>query len=136
MAGLGASQHGYPPRSHEPWTKLVHRERLPEWFAYNPKTMRPPPLSHDTKCMKILSWNINGLHDVVTTKGFSARDLAQRENFDVLCLQETHLEASLGVSAIRLLIYTVPLWCYVMGQCYSEQLSPIMMCLWSYIMNL
>uniref|UniRef100_A0A0D3EV47 DNA-(apurinic or apyrimidinic site) endonuclease n=1 Tax=Oryza barthii TaxID=65489 RepID=A0A0D3EV47_9ORYZ len=56
--------------------------RLPEWFAYNPKTMRPPPLSHDTKCMKILSWNINGLHDVVTTKGFSARDLAQRENFD------------------------------------------------------
>uniref|UniRef100_A0A0E0C8W6 DNA-(apurinic or apyrimidinic site) endonuclease n=2 Tax=Oryza meridionalis TaxID=40149 RepID=A0A0E0C8W6_9ORYZ len=82
MAGLGASQHGYPPRSHEPWTKLVHRERLPEWFAYNPKTMRPPPLSHDTKCMKILSWNVNGLHDVVTTKGFSARDLAQRENFD------------------------------------------------------
>uniref|UniRef100_J3L4Y6 DNA repair nuclease/redox regulator APEX1 n=1 Tax=Oryza brachyantha TaxID=4533 RepID=J3L4Y6_ORYBR len=92
MSGFAASQRGYPPQGHEPWTKLTHREKLPEWLAYNPRTMRPPPLSRDTKCMKILSWNVNGLHDVVTTQGFSAPNLAQRENFDVLCLQETHLE--------------------------------------------
>ncbi|KAL6853511.1 hypothetical protein ACP4OV_019540 [Aristida adscensionis] len=88
-----ASQHGYPAQSQrsEPWTRLTHRERLPQWRAYNPRTMRPPPLGSDTKCMKILSWNVNGLQTVVDS-GFSALELARRENFDILCLQETHLE--------------------------------------------
>ncbi|KAG8055094.1 hypothetical protein GUJ93_ZPchr0001g32276 [Zizania palustris] len=59
MSSMAASQsqHGYPTQSSEPWTKLTHTERLQDWFAYNPRTMRPPPLSYDTKCMKILSWN-------------------------------------------------------------------------------
>ncbi|PAN27993.1 hypothetical protein GQ55_5G125100 [Panicum hallii var. hallii] len=86
-----ASQRGYHARSNEPWTRLSHRERKPGWFAYNPRTMRPPPLSSDTNFMKILSWNVNGLQTAVEL-GFSADQLASRENFDVLCLQETHLQ--------------------------------------------
>uniref|UniRef100_A0A453FQS2 Endonuclease/exonuclease/phosphatase domain-containing protein n=1 Tax=Aegilops tauschii subsp. strangulata TaxID=200361 RepID=A0A453FQS2_AEGTS len=75
----------------EPWTRLSHSKKLPGWVAYNPKTMRPPPLSGDTKQMKILSWNVNGLRNIVQSGGFFSA-LAQRENFDVLCLQETHLK--------------------------------------------
>ncbi|XP_048548596.1 DNA-(apurinic or apyrimidinic site) endonuclease, chloroplastic-like [Triticum urartu] len=75
----------------EPWTRLSHSKKLPGWVAYNPRTMRPPPLSGDTKQMKILSWNVNGLRNIVQSGGFSSA-LAQRENFDVLCLQETHLK--------------------------------------------
>jgi exodeoxyribonuclease III len=82
-------QHGYPARRPaEPWTQLTHRERLPEWVAYNPRTMRPPPLSSDTNSMKILSYNVNGLQAAVQS-GFSALELAHSENFDVLCLQDT-----------------------------------------------
>ncbi|KAL6616230.1 hypothetical protein ACP70R_038500 [Stipagrostis hirtigluma subsp. patula] len=87
MMSTTASQQG---SLSEPWTRLTHRERLPGWYAYNPRTMRPSPLSSDT-CMKILSWNVNGLQSVVGS-GFSALELARRENFDILCLQETHLE--------------------------------------------
>jgi exonuclease III len=46
--------------------------------------------------MKILSYNVNGLQAAVQL-GFSALELAHNENFDVLCLQETHLEASFSV---------------------------------------
>lgn len=86
-------QRGYPAWKSEPWTRLTHRERQQQWVAYNPRTMRPPPLSSDTTSMKILSWNVNGLQSVVES-GFSADELAFRENFDVLCLQETHLKDS------------------------------------------
>ncbi|KAF7031174.1 hypothetical protein CFC21_042545 [Triticum aestivum] len=48
----------------EPWTRLSHSKKLPGWVAYNPRTMRPPPLSGDTKQMKILSWNVNGLRNI------------------------------------------------------------------------
>ena len=91
------SQRGYHARSNEPWTRLTHKERKPGWFAYNPRTMRPPPLSSDANSMKILSWNVNGLQTAVDS-GFSADQLATRENFDVLCLQETHLQASFVAS--------------------------------------
>nr|CAB3474540.1 unnamed protein product [Digitaria exilis] len=86
-----ASQRGYHARVSEPWTRLTHKERKPQWVAYNPRTMRPPPLSSDTNSMKILSWNVNGLQTVVEA-GFSGDQLFGRENFDVLCLQETHLK--------------------------------------------
>ncbi|XP_047059520.1 DNA-(apurinic or apyrimidinic site) endonuclease, chloroplastic-like [Lolium rigidum] len=74
----------------EPWTKLAHSKKQPGWVAYNPRTMRPQPLGDDTKHMKILSYNVNGVRNVAMSGQFSA--LAQRENFDVLCLQETHLK--------------------------------------------
>ncbi|KAJ1285824.1 hypothetical protein BS78_03G307300 [Paspalum vaginatum] len=86
-----ASQHGHPAWKSEPWTRLTHKERQRQWVAYNPRTMRPPPLSSETSSMKILSWNVNGMQTAVES-GFSADELAFRENFDVLCLQETHLE--------------------------------------------
>ncbi|WVZ68496.1 hypothetical protein U9M48_017430 [Paspalum notatum var. saurae] len=76
-----ASQSGYPAWKSEPWTRLTHKERQRQWVAYNPRTMRPPPLSSDTSSMKILSWNVNGLQTVVES-GFSADELAFRENFD------------------------------------------------------
>lgn len=77
----------------EPWTILAHKKPQAGWVPYNPRTMRPPPLSRDIKSMKFLSWNVNGLRALLKLKTFSALQLAQRENFDVLCLQETKLQA-------------------------------------------
>ncbi|KAJ1385178.1 SAP domain [Sesbania bispinosa] len=76
----------------EPWTVLAHKKPQKGWVAYNPRTMRPPPLTRDTKFVKLLSWNVNGLRALLKLEGFSALQLAQREDFDVLCLQETKLQ--------------------------------------------
>jgi exodeoxyribonuclease III len=56
------------------------------------KSMRLQPLSKDTKAMKILSWNVNGLKALLKSRGFSVQELAKREDFDVLCLQETKMQ--------------------------------------------
>lgn len=79
----------------EPWTVLAHKKPQKDWIAYNPKTMRPPPLARDVKHVKLMSWNVNGLRALLKLESFSALELAQREDFDVLCLQETKLQASL-----------------------------------------
>lgn len=78
----------------EPWTVLAHKKPQKEWVPYNPKIMRPPALNGDTKHVKIMSWNVNGLRALLKLESFSALELAQREDFDVLCLQETKLQAS------------------------------------------
>ncbi|XP_073150761.1 DNA-(apurinic or apyrimidinic site) endonuclease, chloroplastic [Henckelia pumila] len=85
----------------EPWTVLTHKKPQKEWMAYNPKTMRPPPIAADTAHMKLMSWNVNGLRALLKLESFSALQLAQRETFDVLCLQETKLQEK-DVEAIRL----------------------------------
>lgn len=79
----------------EPWTVLAHKKPQKGWIPYNPKTMRPPPLTRDTRYMKLMSWNVNGLRALLKLEGFSALQLSQREDFDVLCLQETKLQASI-----------------------------------------
>ncbi|CAL5356532.1 unnamed protein product [Camellia sinensis] len=84
----------------EPWTILAHKKPQKGWIAYNPKTMRTTPLTGDTKFMKLLSWNVNGLRALLKLKDFSALQLAQREDFDVLCLQETKLQEK-DVEAIK-----------------------------------
>ncbi|KAJ0262468.1 DNA-(apurinic or apyrimidinic site) endonuclease [Hirschfeldia incana] len=76
----------------EPWTVLAHKKPEKDWKAYNPKTMRPPPLPEGTKSVKIMTWNVNGLRALLKLESFSALQLAQRENFDVLCLQETKIQ--------------------------------------------
>ncbi|XP_021724212.1 DNA-(apurinic or apyrimidinic site) lyase, chloroplastic-like [Chenopodium quinoa] len=76
----------------EPWTRFAHKKPQKGWVAYNPKTMRPPPLTRDSNVVKLLSWNVNGLRALLKLEGFSALELAQREDFDVLCLQETKLQ--------------------------------------------
>ncbi|EFH56191.1 apurinic endonuclease-redox protein [Arabidopsis lyrata subsp. lyrata] len=76
----------------EPWTVLAHKKPQKDWKAYNPKTMRPPPLPEGTKCVKVMTWNVNGLRALLKLESFSALQLAQRENFDILCLQETKLQ--------------------------------------------
>ncbi|PUZ54355.1 hypothetical protein GQ55_5G125200 [Panicum hallii var. hallii] len=81
-----------PNENSEPWTVLVHKKPQAGWIPYNPKTMRPPPLSKDTRALKILSWNVNGLKALLKSRGFSVQQLAERENFDVLCLQETKMQ--------------------------------------------
>lgn len=78
--------------SNEPWTVLAHKKPLPDWIPYNPRTMRPSPPSDGTKIVKLMSWNVNGLRALLKLEGFSALELAKRENFDVLCLQETKLQ--------------------------------------------
>ena len=77
----------------EPWTVLAHKKPQKGWTAYNPRTMRPPPLARDTEFVKLMSWNVNGLRALLKLEGFSALELAQREDFDVMCLQETKLQA-------------------------------------------
>ncbi|XP_026414689.1 DNA-(apurinic or apyrimidinic site) lyase, chloroplastic-like isoform X2 [Papaver somniferum] len=76
----------------EPWTMLAHKKPEPGWIPYNPRTMRPPPLADGIKSVKLISWNVNGLRALLKLEGFSALQLAKRENFDVLCLQETKLQ--------------------------------------------
>ncbi|OAY40360.1 DNA-(apurinic or apyrimidinic site) endonuclease, chloroplastic isoform X2 [Manihot esculenta] len=75
----------------EPWTILAHKKPQKGWIPYNPRAMRPPP-PEDAKFMKLMSWNVNGLRALLKLEGFSAVELAQRENFDVLCFQETKLQ--------------------------------------------
>ncbi|KAG7028427.1 DNA-(apurinic or apyrimidinic site) lyase, chloroplastic, partial [Cucurbita argyrosperma subsp. argyrosperma] len=74
-------EHGVELMQKEPWTVLAHKKPQKGWIAYNPRTMRPKPLSKDTKSVKILSWNVNGLRALL--KGFSAVELAEREDFDI-----------------------------------------------------
>lgn len=88
----------------EPWTILAHKKPQKEWIPYNPRTMRPPPLAEDTKSTKLMSWNVNGLRALLKLEGFSALQLAQKENFDVLCLQETKLQASMPLLLVMYLI--------------------------------
>ncbi|KAL5810532.1 hypothetical protein ACOSQ4_027100 [Xanthoceras sorbifolium] len=89
-----------PLNQSEPWTMLAHKKPQKVWVPYNPRTMRPPPPSGDTKFMKLISWNVNGLRALLKLEGFSALQLAQREDFDVLCLQETKLQDK-DVESIR-----------------------------------
>ncbi|PON64545.1 AP endonuclease [Trema orientale] len=71
-----------PVMQTEPWTVLAHKKPQKDWVPYNPRTMRPPPLPSDTKFVKLLSWNVNGLRALLKLDGFSALELAQREDFD------------------------------------------------------
>ncbi|RLM92901.1 DNA-(apurinic or apyrimidinic site) lyase, chloroplastic-like [Panicum miliaceum] len=71
-----------PNENSEPWTVLVHKKPQAGWIPYNPKTMRPPSLSKDTRALKILSWNVNGLKALLKSRGFSVQQLAEREDFD------------------------------------------------------
>ncbi|XP_071911600.1 DNA-(apurinic or apyrimidinic site) endonuclease, chloroplastic isoform X1 [Coffea arabica] len=86
--------------SGEPWTILTHKKPQKGWVAYNPKIMRPPPLAGDIKHVKLMSWNVNGLRALLKLESLSALQLARREDFDVLCLQETKLQEK-DVEAIR-----------------------------------
>ncbi|XP_018817217.2 DNA-(apurinic or apyrimidinic site) endonuclease, chloroplastic isoform X1 [Juglans regia] len=89
---VNADEGVMPVIQTEPWTVLAHKKPQKGWIPYNPKTMRPPPLTRDTRYMKLMSWNVNGLRALLKLEGFSALQLSQRENFDVLCLQETKLQ--------------------------------------------
>ncbi|KAL5708315.1 hypothetical protein ACHQM5_019123 [Ranunculus cassubicifolius] len=81
---------GLLEKSSEPWTILAHTKPQKGWIPYNPRTMRSPPLDHGTNFVKLTSWNVNGLRALLKLDSFSA--FAQRENFDILCLQETKLQ--------------------------------------------
>ncbi|CAN7062916.1 unnamed protein product [Brassica rapa subsp. trilocularis] len=85
----------------EPWTVLAHKKPEKDWKAYNPKTMRPPSLPEGTKSVKIMTWNVNGLRALLKLESFSALQLAQREDFDVLCLQETKIQQVKDVEEIK-----------------------------------
>lgn len=38
-----------PTVQSEPWTMLAHKKPQKGWIAYNPRTMRPPPLGRGYK---------------------------------------------------------------------------------------
>ncbi|KAH7298993.1 hypothetical protein KP509_25G068700 [Ceratopteris richardii] len=78
----------------DPWLILVHKKLQPEWSVYNPLTMRRPEVND--KSLKLISWNVNGLRALLkggdNSYGTIISKLAEQENFDVLCLQETKLQ--------------------------------------------
>eukprot|EP01018_Ginkgo_biloba_P037494 Gb_02033 [translate_table: standard] len=77
----------------QPWTMLVHKKAQLGWVAYNPTTMRPISLLDRTNMIRLISWNVNGLRALLKRKEEnSIVRLAEREKFDVLCLQETKLQ--------------------------------------------
>lgn len=84
--------NGFPGEVAEPWTVLAHKKPQAGWIPYIPNKMRPPSLSRDTNFVKLMSWNVNGLRALLKLKSFSALQLAQKEDFDVLCLQETKIQ--------------------------------------------
>ncbi|XP_042002696.1 DNA-(apurinic or apyrimidinic site) endonuclease, chloroplastic-like isoform X2 [Salvia splendens] len=88
------------PCADEPWTVLTHKKPQKGWTGYDPKTMRPPPIAAYTPHIKLLSWNVNGLRALLKLESFSALELSKREDFDVLCLQETKLQEK-DVNAIK-----------------------------------
>ncbi|KAK8949963.1 Apurinic endonuclease-redox protein [Platanthera guangdongensis] len=95
-----SNQISLPASTNEPWAVLAHKKPQREWIPYNPRTMRPPPLNESTNSMKLISWNVNGLRALLKLKSFSALQLTQQEDFDVLCLQETKLQEK-DVSTIK-----------------------------------
>lgn len=77
----------------EPWKNLVHKKVQPGWIAYNPSSMRPRPPVENTSMVRLISWNVNGLRALLKRKEENKfLQLAERENFDILCLQETKLQ--------------------------------------------
>lgn len=83
-----------------PWTVLAHKKPQKDWIPYNPNTMRQPPLTRDTNFLKLMSWNVNGLRALLKLEGFSALQLAQKEDFDVLCLQETKIQVFIRIASL------------------------------------
>ncbi|KAL8145708.1 hypothetical protein AgCh_003741 [Apium graveolens] len=83
-----------------PWTVLTHKWPEKGWKAYNPRNMRKPALTADIKHVKMMSWNVNGLKRLLESDKNSVMQLAQREDFDILCLQETQLQKN-DVEAIK-----------------------------------
>lgn len=77
----------------QPWTMLVHKKVQPGWVAYNPAIMRPSSPLENANIIKMISWNVNGLRALLKRKDENSfLQLAKKENFDVLCLQETKLQ--------------------------------------------
>lgn len=89
----------------EPWAKLAHKKPHAGWIPYNPKTMRPLHPTNDIKYVKMISWNVNGLRALLKTDGCSVLQLAEKEDFDVLCLQETKMKARKFIFTLNRLMY-------------------------------
>lgn len=93
--GVAAGEDELKFNFEEPWTMLVHKKVQVGWVAYNPSTMRPKPPLEFTNIVRLISWNVNGLRALLKRKEENKfLQLAERENFDILCLQETKLQVS------------------------------------------
>ncbi|KAH9313898.1 hypothetical protein KI387_022525, partial [Taxus chinensis] len=89
--GVVAGEDGF--NFEEPWTMLVHKKVQNGWVAYNPRTMRPGSPVEIRNMIRLISWNVNGLRALMKRKEENTiLQLVERENFDVLCLQETKLQ--------------------------------------------
>ncbi|KAE8711000.1 apurinic endonuclease-redox protein-like isoform X2 [Hibiscus syriacus] len=97
---VSAENEVTPVNQSEPWTILAHKKPQKGWIAYNPRTMRRTPPKENTEFVKILSWNVNGLRALLKLEGFSALELAKRENFDIL-LHNLILEQEKDVESIK-----------------------------------
>lgn len=94
------------PEVKEIWATFNHKKPQPGWYAYDPSAMRPPPPSNRSSFLKIMSWNVNGLRALLKGKDTKKyddaffRNLAQVEDFDILCLQETKLQVCLSGGSV------------------------------------
>lgn len=80
-------------QSEESWSHLVHKKAEPDWIAYNPGTMRPPPLKGPFK--KVVGWNVAGLRAVLKLERRWLDEIAEKERPDVICLQETKIQVGM-----------------------------------------
>ncbi|GAQ82037.1 putative DNA-binding SAP [Klebsormidium nitens] len=77
-------------QSEESWSHLVHKKAEPDWIAYNPGLMRPPPPKGPFK--KVVGWNVAGLRAVLKLERRWFDEIAEKERPDVICLQETKIQ--------------------------------------------
>lgn len=86
-------------------------------------SVNPLTLS-DGNYLKIMSWNVNGLKAVVTTKKEIFDRLVERHQPDILCLQETKLQENLVADFQNLLDGYDSYWsCSTVKKGYSGTVS-------------
>ncbi|KAK4484071.1 hypothetical protein RD792_011290, partial [Penstemon davidsonii] len=86
----------------EPWTVLTHKKPQTGWTAYNPETMRPPPIGASTPYMKLMSWNVNGLRALLKFLGLILSCCEFRKFKHLLIICNLHnLNQEKDVDAIR-----------------------------------
>lgn len=71
------------------------------WYAR--ETINLVPVPRDTTTVKIISWNVNGLRAVVKNNPKIFNELVAKYNPDIICLQETKLQAEHEADHIGLL---------------------------------
>ncbi|KAL8145781.1 hypothetical protein AgCh_003798 [Apium graveolens] len=80
----------------EPWTILAAKDPKKGWTQYNPRTMRKPALTSDTKHIKIMSYNENDVEEIKSSllKGYE-------HSFYACCVTKAGYSGTAVISRIK-----------------------------------